>query len=459
MTTEGRAKAVHDSDLIAARLERLPIGRWHARVVGLLGGAQFFDAYDAWLIAIILPVLVAEWRLSPQQAAGLLSAGFVGQLFGAPIFGGVAERFGRAFVVRLTLMLVGVSSLACAFSDTFSMMLGFRLLQGIVLGAQVPVSATYLNEICPSSLRGRMVFAMLILYALGSLLVTVASWQLVPLIGWRAMFALGVLPALLALLMKRMLPESPRWLASRGRFHEADAIVNAVEIDMTAKGIELAEPIIRSSTGVVLQQSSFRELFSRQYFPRTILIWAIAFCVSICGFGIAGWMPTLYASYFHLSVETSMRYSSLMSFVGLFGAILPMFLIDRWGRKSVLSLGFIGAGAALVVLWLVALNVSPLIVVVLVSAAYLCISFSLGTVWVYAPELYPTRVRALATGSASAWFRVAAIVGPIVVGSLLNRGSVSNVFLFFGVFGFIGAVVVLMFGIETNGKNLEQLSI
>ena len=186
----------------------------------------------------------------------------------------------------------------------------------------------------------------------------------------------------------------------------------------------------------------------------------MAFTTSIVGYGLLAWLPTIYRNVYHLPISQNLQYSFVSYLVGLFGALFGMLLIDRFGRRPCYTVSFLGAGIPLLALWWVSRSaLAPVeTVVILASIALFFISILLAGIYVYLPEIYPTRMRALGSGTASAWLRVASIVGPVIVGFILAEAGLPNVFLFFGGTAIVGALIVMIFAIETNRKILEEIA-
>src|SRR5258706_2143323 len=194
-------------DNVVARIERLPTSWWHVRTRIIVGVATFFDAFDALAIATVLPVLVPMWKLSQPQIGILISAGFIGQLAGALLFGWIAERFGRMPAMIWSIATFAVMSLVCAFAWDYNSLVAFRVLQGIGLGGEVPVAAVYISELTRAQNRGRFVLLYELVFPIGLVAVSLTSLWVVPHLGWQWMFYIGALPAILALFLRMLLPE------------------------------------------------------------------------------------------------------------------------------------------------------------------------------------------------------------------------------------------------------------
>ena len=280
---------------IAGRLDRIPPNRFHVRLAALLGTGTFFDGFDAISIAVVLTAIVSYFHLSITTASLIVSGGYLGQLVGALVVGALSERIGRRHAFVLCLISFGLLSLLAALSWSSTSLLVFRLLQGIGLGAEVPVAATLMNEYLSTGKRGRIGTLYQSLFAWGLFFPPLVTLLLVAAVGpqsaWRYLFAVGAIPALVGLYAWAKLPESARWLAGRGRLAEAEALVGQVEADARDRGDVLPEPL------AVLQPTSgiFRpsELFRGVYRGRTVTLWAAWFFASFINYGCSVWLPTL----------------------------------------------------------------------------------------------------------------------------------------------------------------------
>src|SRR5262252_5097816 len=233
MDAVNRRSSVDD---IVARIERLPTSWWQVQARIIVGVATFFDAFDALAIASVLPVIAPLWKLAPQQIGFMISAGFLGQLAGALLFGFIAERYGRMTAMIWSIALFGVMSLVCAFAWDYNSLLIFRTIQGVGLGGEVPVAAVFISELAKARGRGRFVLLYELVFPIGLVAASLLGLWVVPHLGWQYMFVIGTLPALLALVLRRLLPESPRWLAVRGRMADAEAAMSLIEAE-TQKAI------------------------------------------------------------------------------------------------------------------------------------------------------------------------------------------------------------------------------
>src|SRR5215813_8279935 len=269
MATVGARSTVDD---IVARLERLPTSSWQVKARIIVGVATFFDAFDALAIASVLPVIVPLWKLTPPEIGLMISAGFFGQLLGALLFGCIAERYGRMNAMVGSIALFAVMSLACAFAWDYGSLLVLRTIQGIGLGGEVPVAAVFISELAKARRRGRFVLLYELVFPVGLVAGSLSGLWVVPHLGWQYMFVIGALPALLALILRILLPESPRWLAVRGRTAEAEAAVSLIEAE-TQKAIGHPLPSPKPMVSAVDKPASWADLFGRFYLQRTLVVW------------------------------------------------------------------------------------------------------------------------------------------------------------------------------------------
>ena len=442
---------------IAARIERLPLSPWHLKLRLIMGVALFFDAFDALAIAYVLPVLIPMWKLAPSQIGLLISAGFAGMLVGAIFFGWLAERIGRIGGAIWTIGIFSVFSIVCAFSWSYESMLVFRFIQGLGLGGEVPIAAAYIGEIAKAGRRGRFFLLYQVIFAVGLAAVAVAATWVVPHLGWQWMFYIGAVPAVIALILRSMLPESPRWLASRGRLEEADRTMQRIEEEVARTSGQALPPLPTNIPPVSRERARWAELFTATYARRTFAVWVMWFCAYLVTYGIAGWLPTVYRTVFKLPIQQSLQYTMVTPVVGVIGALACAYFIDVTGRKWWLAVSFLLGSIPLFVLaWGGASSAYN--VMMLSTASWFFITTISLALYLYSSEIYPTRVRALGTGTGTAWVRLASIIGPFVVGMILPAGGLGGVFLMFAIAALVGGIVTALFAMETRGRTLEELS-
>ncbi|MEU0742048.1 MFS transporter [Streptomyces sp. NPDC006134] len=464
MTTE----AVPDSSLrasIAARFERLPLSRWHVTVRLVVGAVTFFEAFDQLLIAYALPGLRGEWGLSTSASTLLLTAGSIGMLVGALLSGRVADRIGRVRVIALCVAVSSLANLGLAFAPSPEVFMALRFVQGLAIGGEVPVAATFIAEITRSHRRGRFVLLYELVFPAGLTVGALAAAWLVPVLGWRWMYALAAVPGVLAVVVQRVVPESPRWLADRGRSTEAAAVMTRIETAVErATGAPLPPapaappvPAAPPEPSAPAARSGLRGLFGGRYRRRTLVVGALWFTGYFVNYGITSWLPTIYQNRYGLSLADALLYSTVTSCAGLLGCLVAALTVDRAGRRRVIT-GCLG-GATAVLLLLAFLGAgTALQVLVWTSVAAVFFFGSNICLYVYTPELFPTRMRALGSSVGGALNRAGVILGPIVVGAVYTGGGIGTVFLTLGAVSLAGAVVAGVGAEETAGRRLEEVS-
>jgi putative MFS transporter len=446
----------HTVESVIARLERLPIARelTIARIV--IGSATFFDAYTVLAIAYAMPVLAREWDLTPGQIGTIISAGYVGQIFGALFFGWLAERIGRLNVLLITVVVFTSMDLACLFAWNAASMMTFRFVQGIGTGGEVPVASAYMNEFISAKRRGRFFLLYEVLFLFGLLSAGLIGYFLVPIYGWRAMFIVGLIPAILTIPMRWFMVESPRWLLSVGRVQQASDVVARMENGLLRRGKSLETPAVAVHP-LDKARSDVRELFKGIYFSRTLMLVALWVCSYMIANGLITWLPTLYRQVFQLPLQTSLAYGFTTSAFGCAAALLCALYIDKVGRKIWYTAAFFLAAVPMAILAGLGAT-SAQEVLIFATATYAIIQTVTFSLYLYSAELYPTRLRAVGAGFGSAWLRIASSLGPLLVGWVVGGYSIDYVFIVFGIVLALGGIICLLFAIETKGRVLEELS-
>ena len=451
---------------LIARLERIPFTRWHLRARLIMGSATFFDAFDALSLAFVLPVLVRLWGITPVQIGWLIAAGYLGQFAGALIFGALAERHGRIRSVVGATALMSVMSIACAFAGNFPALIVLRLIQGIGVGGEMPVAAVYINELSKANGRGKFFLLYEMIFPIGLMMTGQIGALAVPALGWQSMFLIGGIPGLIVAGLLLRLRESPRWLIDRGRLGEAEAIIGEME---TAAGLETTTNTnqtkdtnnahdLRERRPPRDLRGSMRwfELLSPAYRTRTLAVWVLWACAYFITNGLNNWMPTLYNRVYGLSIPDALRAGTLTNIAQVALLLVCAFVIDRVGRRRWMTACFVAGALLLAVLGTFASG-SVGAVIALVTISYGIVGSANAVLYLYTPEIYPTRMRAIATGAATCWLRLASAAAPLLVGYLVAARGTGAVFMMFAAAGVIGALAAAGM-VETRNKRLEDLA-
>ena len=215
-----------------ARLDRLPLSSFHRRIMWLIGAGMFFDGFDIYLAGIVLGATVKSGFSTLSQNAEFVSATFVGMMLGSLVTGFLGDRFGRRFTYQSNLAIFGFASLAAAFAPTMQVLILIQFVIGFGLGAENVVGYSTLTEFVPPQSRGKWLGFMTVFVVTGLPVAALLGTLIIPRLGWRAMFVLGGLGALVVWYLRKKLPESPRWLESVGRAEEAEALLSAIETEV-----------------------------------------------------------------------------------------------------------------------------------------------------------------------------------------------------------------------------------
>jgi len=292
-------------------------------------------------------------------------------------------------------------------------------------------------------------------FPIGLVAASLAGLWVVPHLGWQYMFVIGALPALLALVLRSLLPESPRWLAVHGRHAEAEAAMTLIESE-TQKATGAPLPPVKPVVSTADKPAAWADLFGPLYLRRTLVVWVIWFSAYFVNYGLSIWLPTLYRTVFKLPLEVSLRYGLITQAVGLLGTLICALTIDHVGRRAWFAISFAAATLALATLALFPAPSAEQVLTSMTIAYFFISTINIG-VYLYTPELYPTRVRAIAVGAATAWLRFASMIGPTVVGLMIASG-LPAVFVTFAAVAGLAAVITGLFAVETRGRVLEEAS-
>ena len=455
---------------LIARMERTPFCSWHLRARIIMGSATFFDAFDALSLAFVMPILVRMWSLTSVEIGWLIAASYIGQLVGALLFSQFAERYGRVPSAAAATAIMSVMSLGCALVGNFGWLFVCRLVQGIGVGGEMPVAAAYISELSRAQGRGRFFLLYEIIFPVGLMATGQIGTLLVPLLGWKILFLIGGIPGLILAGLVARLPESPRWLISQGRLSEAEAVIASVEASAARKhpGFDPKNFSDRDSSetdsavpaaetpGVIGQASRWRELLSPVYRRRTLIVWALWASAFFVANGLNNWMPTLYHEVYGLDLRDALRAASMTNVAQVVMLILCAFTIDRIGRRN-WTVGSFIVGALLLGTLALGATKDLTLVMLLATLAYGAIGSIAAVLYLYTPEVYPTRMRAIGTGLATSWLRLASAAGPALVGLLLSRQGIDAVFVMFTCAALIGAAAAVSM-IETRSRQLEEIA-
>jgi putative MFS transporter len=440
---------------IAARLERLPMTSYQRGLFAIIATAWLFDSMDLGALTFVLGPIKQSFGLSTSEAGLLSSMSFLGMFLGAASAGLLADRFGRTRVFQVSMIFWGLGSILCGLSPTVQTLAAARILLGFGMGMEFPVAQSMVSEMIPAGQRGRYIALLEGFWPLGFIASGLLCFAVLSFADWRWVFILQGVPAIFVLIVRRYVPESPRWLASHGDAARAERVMSEIEAKVSERlgGATLPTPApVKVEARTTAQ--GLATLFSPGYSRRTVMLWCLWFFALLGFYGLTTWLGALLQAK-GFPVTKSVYYTILISLAGIPGFLTAAWMIEALGRKATLIGTLVGAAISCY-FYGGATDQSQLII------AGLCMQFCSFGMWsalyAYTPELYPTHVRATGTGFASAIGRIGSLIGPSLIGFILPAAGQSGVFaLGAGAFT-LAALVVLVLGEETKGRTLESIS-
>jgi putative MFS transporter len=462
------------SESRSERLDRLPFTRRHGALLTGSGIGWALDALDVGLISFVIAQLAVTWSADAATLSWVASAGFAGMAIGAAVGGLLADRIGRRNVFALTLLVYGLATGLSALSWSVGVLLVLRFVVGLGLGAELPVASTLVSEFAPARIRGRIVVLLEAFWAVGWIGAAVIGYLVIPTSpdGWRWALLLGAVPAVWAVIVRLRLPESVRFLESKGRHEQAERIVREFEdaagadaaprsstVTTTGAG---ARPLVTTTTtttatttatagttpatpaGVAAGTVPARvaELFAPSLRRRTRAIWLVWFAVNFSYYGAFIWLPSLLVAA-GFPLVRSFEYTLIITLAQLPGYLASAYLVEKWGRRVTLATFLAGSAASAALFGFGAVSGSE---AQIIAFGMLLSFFNLGAwgaLYAVTPELYPTALRGTGAGWAAGVGRIASIAAPLAVPPLLAFGGAPVLFVVFAAVFVVAALGAL----------------
>ena len=472
VTTAGQRTGGAGSHSIAARIERLPAGGGLRKLVFLIAIGGWFEFYELFMPGGIVSGLVRDgiYRIHSDglfdyhSFPSFLASFFFGMFLSTLVFSRLSDVLGRRLIFIWSMAAYSLCNILVALCSSAALIDVLRACAGFGVGMQLINNDSYLAEILPGRLRGRyMTMAMVFVLSATPISVLIGTlftpYAPLGMSGWRWVVLGSALGGLLVWFIQRALPESPRWLAARGRTEAADAAMNAIEAAVTRKGAVLPPPAADAATAdshviAPQQKGHWAEMFSRFYIRRTVALSVLQFCQTIAVFGFGSWVPVLLVERGYTVVH-SLAYTTVILLSAPLGALLGVYFAERFERKwqivgTAIGIAVFGFGFAF----------APNLPLVVLSG----LLFTLSNNWLiavfhpYAAELFPTRIRAQAIGFTFCWSRVSAIFVGFWVSDILASGGQNDVFLMIGGAMLMIVIAIGLFGPRSNGRALEVLA-
>ena len=461
----GVATVPGGADEISRRLESLPVSSYLWRLVILLSLGGCFEIYDLFFTGYIAPGLTRSGLLTTTTQAffgfsgigAFVAATFAGLFVGTFFLGFLADRFGRRAIFTYALLGYSAASVAMACQTTSGGLLLWRFIAGIGIGVEIITIDAYITELVPSWMRGRAFAVNQAIMFIAVPIVAFLAWWLVPLSpfgidGWRWVVLIGAAASMVIWIVRLFVPESPLWLARHGRTEEAAKILAMLEASAGA-GRTRPETRPGATPARAATQVSFADLFKPPYLSLVVLFMIFNFCQAFGFYGFANWVPTLLIEK-GITVTRSLQYSFILAFAYPIAPLLAASFADRLERKWIIC-GACAAIAALGMAFSQFTDAALLILCgVLITAANMTLSYAYHA---YQTEVFPTSIRARASGLVYSMSRVSAMFSGFVVAYVLRVGGVT------AVFGLITSAMILViitlaaFGPNVRGKPLDAL--
>ena len=431
------------------RLDRLPISPLHRRVMWLVGIGMFFDGFDIYVSASVLGILLKTGFATLGTIGWFVSLTFLGTMVGSVVTGFLGDRFGRRFTYQANLLLFGLAAIAAAFAPSMLWLIVLRFFMGIGLGAENVVGYSTMTEFAPARVRGKWLSWIAVFVVSGLPATALLGLFIIPHFGWRPMFIIGGVGALVVWYMRKQLPESPRWLESVGRTAEAEKVVETFE--KSAGDLRKLPPVV---VGVPAPRLGFAAIFSKALLPRTITALVTLFVINAWLYGFITWIPTFLVNG-GMDIAKTFQFALIISFGAPIGSAVGAFTADSWGRKPTI----IAASVATIIFGALYpfthdATLLPLVGFLLTVAIYVLVALLFG---VYIPELFPTGVRLRAAGFTNMVGRSAAVVVPGLVVYLFKGYGVGGVLAFMIALTIVQIAVVATLGIEPKSRGLEEI--
>lgn len=439
---------------VLARLNRIPVWALPRYFLAVIGLGYFFTFYDITDIGFAMPAIGDQFDLSSGTSLFVaLAVGLIGYIVGSFVIGSLADRFGRYRMLIVTIILTAIGSFGDAAASGVVVLVIFRFITGIGVGADLNLVSTYISELAPPARRGRITLYTFLLGILGQAVTPFIALALVPNFhsGWRILFAIGGLIAIAGLILRVRLPESPRWQVGHGEVEKAESTIEQMEQHCKARGIEMPEP--QPSQVDTRRGLPLKFLFQPPYARRLAIFVAMWFFWYIGNYGFLGDAAELITNH-----GTAIGSSILILAVGAIGypvgTLLMIMLVDRIERRILI--------VASTIIWLIGMiligtYINPTLVFIGAFLASAALGAYLQIAYTYTAESFPTRARSTGFAFSDGLGHAGGAVGAIVLPMIVNGWSFAAGFIIIGLTGLLAGLLSLA-GPAVIGRRLEEIS-
>lgn len=420
-------------------VDNAKFNKFHWMMLVLTAIVLIFDGYDVFIYGALLPKLMEEWQIDAITAGALGSYALFGMMFGAFIFGSLADKFGRKNTIIACLVLFSITTFFNGFATNPTEFGIYRFIAGLGMGGVMPNAVALITEYAPKHMKNMLVTIMFSGYAVGGMMAAGLGMVLIPQFGWPSLFFVGIAPLILLPLFIIYMPDSPAFLIKANNQKTLARVANAINPQGSYS---------QDDTFIMpehhIEKGHFTDLFKNNRFFTTIMFWIAFFCCLLLVYAITGWLPKLMmkAGY---PLGSSLSLLLVLSFGSIFGALAGGYLADKYNPRKVLMIFFIIAAISISMLG--QLN-SFLILNIFVAIAG---ATTIGTqivLYAFVAQNYPTSIKSTGIGWASAVGRTGAIFGPMLGGVLMA----ANVPLTINFFAFAVPAIVAFLAIAMISK-------
>lgn len=434
-------------------LDNLKTSSFHWLLIVLSFFVLVFDGYDSQILSYIMPQAIKEWHLTPVVAGSMASYGFIGLIIGTTFFGILSDSIGRKKALMVAISFFTIFSGAAYFAPNFQVFCAMRLLAGIGMGGAMPITIALVSEYAPARIRGKAVAGMFSGFTTGWIVAALAAMGVVPTLGWRAVLLMGVLPILYIPVLVKFLPESIRYLASKGRYDEA-----ITQMRMIEKAVG-AQPANWEPKHFVVVQSqakaSIKDLFTPQFALMTLLISVTYFFNLLTVYGLSSWLPTLLVKK-GFSLVKSYSFGMVQAIMSSIGGFVIGSCIDAIGRKKTMVVAYI-LGAVSILFFGTAQSTTAMMIAAGFTGFF--IMGSQTAQHVITGETFPTKIRSTGVGFVYSVGRIGSFVAPLMGGAMMAAGfSFSSFFKVFAIFPVVCACTIALYKVSSQGEGLEQIT-
>lgn len=434
-------------------LDSAPLNSFHRRLALVSSGGPFLDGYILGIIGIALVQIIPQWHMSASWNGLIGASALVGVFIGGLVFGNITDKIGRKLMYTVDLLAIVVFSIAQFWVQEPWQLFVLRLLIGIAVGADYPIATALVAEFVPTSWRARLIGGLNAMWFVGATVASFVGYWLLSLDdGWRWMLLSCAVPAVVFLIARASIPESPHWLVGKGRQDEAlDILKKYIGDAATLNGITSYDP----ESATISTAKAFKMVLTGGYLSRVIFTSIFWTCTIVTLFSIYAFGPQILAL-FHLQSGNAANIGyGLINLFFLIGNVVALLVIDKLGRRPVVIWGFILSGIGL--MFLAIYPTAPQGLIAIAFALYAIFNGGPSILeWIYPNELFPTKIRATAVGLCTGTSRIGAAIGTFATPlALADLGIANTMWIATGV-ALLGAVASYYMAPETNGKALEE---